>query len=155
MSVKWLLVDIGDVLLLKTKRDDFNELLAGVLNIDIDLAREINKAHYTAMDIKYVSESDFITDLKNKLNYKAPENIFTYFRQAYEKQVRPNTELFNYLDMVQELEVKTAILSNTIAIYQPLQEQMGINEENRFSPIIYSWREELVKPDKKILSKEL
>lgn len=29
MSVKWLLVDIGDVLLLKTKRDDFNELLAG------------------------------------------------------------------------------------------------------------------------------
>ena len=97
MSVKWLLVDIGDVLLLKTKRDDFNELLAGVLNIDIDLAREINKAHYTAMDIKYVSESDFITDLKNKLNYKAPENIFTYFRQAYEKQVRPNTELFNYL----------------------------------------------------------
>ncbi len=73
MSVKWLLVDIGDVLLLKTKRDDFNELLAGVLNIDIDLAREINKAHYTAMDIKYVSESDFITDLKNKfaltLNY--------------------------------------------------------------------------------------
>lgn len=73
MSVKWLLVDIGDVLLLKTKRDDFNELLAGVLNIHIDLAREINKAHYTAMDIKYVSESDFITDLKNKfaltLNY--------------------------------------------------------------------------------------
>jgi hypothetical protein len=57
--------------------------------------------------------------------------------------------------MVQELEVKTAILSNTIAIYQPLQEQMGINEENGFSPIIYSWREELVKPDKKILSKEL
>ena len=150
LKTKWLLIDIGDVLLLKDTDNNFNELLAKELNVDIELAQKINKAHYSTMDIKYIPEEEFVADLEKNLGYKAPNNIFTYFAKAYEKQVQPNIELFRFLDEVRTLGIKTAVLSNTIAIYRHIQEQAGISKDGGFDPILYSWQVEMLKPHKGI-----
>ena len=116
--IKWLLVDIGDVLLLKNKQTgkSFNDLLAEELGVDVELAKEINKAHYSVMDIKFVPEDTFVASLKNDLGYNAPSDTFSYFARAYQKQVRPNTELQEFLQEMRALGVKTAVLSNTKSI---------------------------------------
>ena len=150
MKIKWLLVDIGNVLLLKDSGNNFNELLSKELNVDIELAQKINKVHYSSMDIKYIPEEEFIADLEIKLNYRAPKDIFTYFAKAYEKQVRPNIELFNSLEEMRKLGIKTAILSNTISIYRQTQEQIGISKQNGFDPIVLSWQEGIAKPNRDI-----
>lgn len=149
-KINWILVDIGDVLLIKNNPwTNFSQLLAQELGIDAELAQQINRAHYSTMDVKYISEKEFVDSLKINLNYDAPDNIFNYFSKAYEKQAHPNTPLFSFLEEIREVGMKTAILSNTIAIYQKNHEQMGINEQNGFDPIIYSWREEMKKPDER------
>lgn len=149
-KIKWLLVDIGEVILLKDSGKRFGELLADELNIDLELAQEINKAHFTTMDVKFIPEEEFIADLKKNLGYTAPSNIYEYFERAYDKQVRPNVELLRYLDEVRKTGVKTAILSNTIAIYSGIQEKSGISIEAGFDPILYSWEVEMLKPYKEI-----
>jgi len=152
VKIKWLLVDIGDVLLLKNKKTDmnFNELLAEELGVDIELAREINKEHYSTMDVKYISEADFVVSLQKNLGYSAPVDIFAYFERAYKTQILPNTQFFNFLDEIRDSGVKTAILSNTIAIYRDLQKEAGISEDKGFDPILYSWEVEMTKPNKDI-----
>jgi len=150
LAIKWLLIDIGHVLLLKDTGKSFTELLANELGVYTDLAQEINKAHYTTMETQYVSEETFVADLETKLGYKAPEDIFSYFARAYEKQVRPNTELFAYLKEARDSGMKTAILSNTTAIYRPIQRQLGITKEDGFDPILYSWEVEMRKPNRDI-----
>ncbi|MGV9001338.1 MAG: HAD family hydrolase [Candidatus Saccharimonadaceae bacterium] len=151
-KIKWLLVDIGDVLLARNEDNNktFNELLVDELNVDIELAKEINKAHYSIMDIKYISEEEFVTKLKRDLGYDAPKDIFSYFARAYGKQRRPNTQFINFLNEIRLSGIKTAVLSNTIAIYAPEHARAGINKEGGFEPIIYSWQVELAKPQKEI-----
>lgn len=39
-KIKWLLVDIGNVLLLKDTGNNFSELLAKELDVDIELAKK-------------------------------------------------------------------------------------------------------------------
>lgn len=153
-DIKWLLIDIGDVLLLKNRESgqSFSELLANELRIDLDLAHEVNKVHYTTMEQQFVSEDTFIMDLKTRLNYNAPSNIFTYFEHAYRSQVRLNSELMDFLSVIRQSGIKTAILSNTIAIYQNIQDELGINQDKGFSPIIYSWQVGMVKPNKDIFN---
>lgn len=151
-KTKWLLVDIGDVLLLK-KRDrskSFVELLTEELKVPLELAQEINKAHYSTMDIKYIAEEDFIATLKKDLGYEAPSDIYSYFARAYATQVHPNTEFLHFLDEVRSLGIKTAVLSNTIAIYTQIQEEAGISQKDGFDPILYSWEVEMRKPDTEI-----
>jgi len=77
----WLLIDIGDVLLLKNENNEksFTELLANKLGIGYQLADAINKIHYTTMEDTFVSEKQFVSELKVKLDYDAPEDIFAYF----------------------------------------------------------------------------
>lgn len=145
-----LLLDIGNVLLLKDTGCSFTELLADELGVNIELAQKINKAHYTTMDIKNISEEVFVATLERDLDYKAPANIFSYFEKAYEKQVRPNTEFFDFLDEARASGIKTAVLSNTIAIYSRTQKRLGISKENGFDPILYSWKVEMLKPNKEI-----
>jgi putative hydrolase of the HAD superfamily len=149
-NIKWLLVDIGNVLLLKDSGNNFNELLAEELGIDIELAQKINKEHYSVMDMKYISEEELVANLEKNLGYKAPRDIFSYFARAYKKQVRPNTGLLHFLDEMRDLGVKTAILSNTIAIYRHIQQQMGISKKNGFWPILYSWKLGMLKPNNDI-----
>jgi len=150
VKIRWILVDIGDVLLIKNNPwTNFRQLLAQELGVDIELAQQINRAHFSTMDIKYISEEDFINTLKADLNYDAPKDIFDAFSRAYEKQSRPNTPLFKFLDEIRKSGIKTAILSNTIAIYQKNHEQLGISEQSGFDPILYSWREEMKKPDER------
>ncbi len=150
--IKWLILDIGDVLLARNEENDktFNELLVDELNVGIELAKEINKAHYSIMDIKYIPENEFVANLKIDLGYDAPKDIFSYFARAYGKQRRPNTQFLNFLDGIRLSGIKTAVLSNTIAIYAPEHARMGINREGGFEPIIYSWQVELAKPQKEI-----
>lgn len=149
-EIKWLLIDIGEVLLLKDSGYSFTELLSNELGVDIPLAQEINKAHYTTMDVKYISEAEFIQRLDKDLGYKAPDNIFALFASAYKKQVRPNIELLDFLMQVRSQGIKTAILSNTIAIYQEAQEEAGISKWDGFDPILYSWEVEMLKPNRDI-----
>ena len=151
-KIKWLLVDIGDVLLVRNENNTktFDELLVDELNVNIELAKEINKAHYSIMDIKYIPESDFVANLKRDLEYDAPKDIFSYFARAYDKQKRPNTQLLNFLHGIRLSGIRTAILSNTISIYASAQAQAGISKEGGFEPIIYSWQVELAKPQKEI-----
>lgn len=151
-GIKWLLVDIGDVLLLRNEdnRKSFTELLSDELGVDMELAQEINKIHYTTMEDRFVSEDDFVMELKNKLNYIAPSNIFSYFQRAYIKQKRPNTEFFTFLNEVRQKGVHTGILSNTIALYRPAQEAVGISKDGGFDPIIFSWEARMKKPHKEI-----
>jgi len=148
--IKWLLVDIGDVLLLKDRNADqtFTQLLANELRVDFELAQKINHAHYSTMDVAYIPEEDFVASLEKSLGYKAPTGIFSYFVRAYEKQVRPNTELFHFLDEMRASGMKTAVLSNTIAIYRDIQKRMGISKGNGFEPILYSWEVGMLKPNK-------
>lgn len=148
-KTKWLLIDIGDVLLLKNRErsKSFVELLAKELGVTLELAQEINKAHYSTMDIKYIAEEDFIATLKKDLDYDAPSDIYSYFSRAYATQVRPNTEFLNFLDEVRSCGIKTAVLSNTIAIYKQIQEDAGISQKNGFDPMLYSWEVEMRKPD--------
>lgn len=148
--IKWLLVDIGDVLLLKDRVMPFTQLLADELGVNIALAEQINKIHYTTMETKYVPEEVFVAELEEELGYKAPANIYSYFEKAYEKQISPNRALFAFLDEVRTSGVKTAILSNTIAVYQAAHERAGISKKNGFDPILYSWRVEMRKPNKEI-----
>lgn len=150
--IKWLLVDIGDVLLLKNRENSktFTELLADELHIDIELAQAVNKAHYSVMDVRFIPEDEFVANLKKDLGYEAPNDIFSYFVKAYEKQVRPNTEFQEFLHEMRNLGIKTAVLSNTIAIYRDIQERLGISERDGFDPILYSWQVEMVKPNKEI-----
>lgn len=150
LKIKWLLVDIGDVLLLKDTDKNFSILLAEELGVHIELAQKINKAHYTTMDAKYISEEAFVVELEQSLGYKAPKDIFSYFARAYQKQVRPNTELLTFLNAMRASGIKTAVLSNTIAIYQQIQERVGISKQNGFDPILYSWQVEMLKPNKDI-----
>lgn len=147
---KWLLVDIGDVLLLKNKEVSFSTLLANELEVDEGLAQEINRLHFTTMETSFVPEKQFIINLEKNLGYKAPSNIYARFARAYEKQIRPNVEFLQFLDSVREQGVKTAILSNTIAIYSRVQEQAGVNERAGFYPIIYSWEVGMAKPNEGI-----
>jgi epoxide hydrolase-like predicted phosphatase len=149
-EIKWLLVDIGEVLLLKDSGYSFTELLSNELGVDMPLAQEINRAHYTTMDVKYVPEGEFIRRLDEDLGYKAPNNIFSLFANAYKKQVRPNTELLAFLKQVRSQGIKTAILSNTIAIYEKAQEEAGISKADGFDPILYSWEVEMLKPNRNI-----
>jgi epoxide hydrolase-like predicted phosphatase len=151
-KIKWLLVDIGDVLLARNEDNSktFNELLVDELNVDIELAKEINKAHYSIMDIKYIPEEEFVANLKRDLGYDAPQDIFAYFARAYSKQRRPNTQFLNFLHEIRLSGIKTAVLSNTIAIYTPAHASAGISKEGGFEPIIYSWQVELAKPQKEI-----
>ncbi len=151
-KIKWLLVDIGDVLLVRNEENNktFNELLVDELNVHIELAKEINKAHYSIMEIKYISEEEFIANLKRDLGYDAPKDIFSYFARAYSKQRRPNTQFLNFLDEIRLNGIKTAVLSNTIAIYASEHARAGINKESGFEPIIYSWQVGLAKPQKEI-----
>ncbi len=149
-EIKWLLVDIGEVILLKEGDKRFGELLAEELGVDFELAQEINKAHFTTMDVKFIPEEDFIATLEKDLGYKAPKDIYAYFARAYKKQVRPNMELLSFLEKARAEGVKTAILSNTIAIYQEIQQQAGISKEAGFDPILYSWEVEMLKPNKDI-----
>lgn len=149
-TVRWLLVDIGNVLLLKRKERSFTDLLSEELGIDIILAQAVNEAHYSTMETKYIAEKEFVKTLKKSLGYDAPNDIYKYFARAYQQQIQPNVELFNFLDGIRKKGVKTAVLSNTIAIYQNIQEKVGISHVGGFDPIIYSWREGVAKPDKKI-----
>ena len=150
--IKWLLVDIGDVLLLKNRDGykSFTELLAEELSIDTELAQAVNKAHYSVMDVKFIPEDVFVANLKKNLDYNAPGDIFSYFARAYEKQVRPNTEFHEFLNEMRASGIKTAVLSNTIAIYRDIQQKLGISGKNGFSPIIYSWQVGMLKPNKEI-----
>ncbi|MDR2407294.1 MAG: HAD-IA family hydrolase, partial [Bacteroidales bacterium] len=150
VKIHWLLLDIGDVLLLKNQEHDFNKLLSHELNIDINLAKKINKEHYTTMDAKYLSEEKFIANLAKNLGYKAPKNIFSHFSRAYKNQVHPNTKLLNFLKKIRKSGIKTAILSNTIAIYKRRHQLAGISKKSGFAPIIYSWEVEKLKPQKDI-----
>jgi putative hydrolase of the HAD superfamily len=102
------------------------------------------------MDIKYIPEKEFIANLKRNLNYSAPKDIFSYFARAYSKQRKPNAEFLDFLYEVRANGIKTAVLSNTIAIYAPVHAQAGINKEGGFNPVIYSWQVELAKPQKEI-----
>lgn len=151
-KIKWLLVDIGDVLIARNENNNktFNELLVDELNVDIELAKEINKAHYSVMDIKYIPEEEFVANLKRDLGYDAPKDIFSYFAKAYRKQRRPNTQFLNFLNEIRSDGIKTAVLSNTIAIYAQEHARAGVNKEGGFDPIIYSWQVELAKPQKEI-----
>ncbi|NCO10633.1 HAD family phosphatase [Candidatus Saccharibacteria bacterium] len=149
-AIKWLLVDIGEVLLLKDGDKSFTELLADELGVDVSLAQAINRAHYTTMDVKFISEDAFISALKKDLGYKAPKDIFAYFARAYDKQVRPNIKFLDFLREIRSFGVKTAILSNTIAIYSDIQAKAGISKEGGFDPILYSWEVEMLKPNKEI-----
>lgn len=151
-QIKWLLVDIGDVLIVRNKDNykSFAELLVEELGINLELAQEINKVHYTTMEEEFVSENEFVADLKEKLNYDAPKDIFSYFERAYDTQRLPNTTFINFLDDVRAKGVKTGILSNTVAIYAPIQKRMGISNDGGFDPIIYSWDVQLKKPNKEI-----
>ncbi len=151
-KIKWLLVDIGDVLLVRNENNQksFAELLSDELSVDFNLSQEINKIHYTTMEDKFVSEDKFVIDLKEKLNYDAPKDIFSYFERAYDTQRRPNTEFITFLNEVRAAGVKTGILSNTVAIYTPVQERVGISKVGGFDPIIYSWDVRLTKPHKEI-----
>jgi len=150
LKTKWLLVDIGDVILLKDGNKIFSELLANELSVSVELAQKVNREHFTTMDVRFITEKDFILTLEKKLRYKAPSDIYSYFVRAYDKQVRPNLELLNFLNEVRALGVKTAILSNTIAIYQEIQEKYGISKEAGFDPILYSWDVGMLKPNKDI-----
>lgn len=89
-KIKWLLVDIGDVLIVRNENNHktFAELLVDELGVDLELAQEINKVHYTTMEDKNISEDRFVADLKEKLDYDAPKDIFSYFERAYDKQTR-------------------------------------------------------------------
>ena len=111
-KIKWLLVDIGDVLLARNEDNSktFNGLLVDELNVNIELAKEINKAHYSIMDVKYISEEEFVANLKRDLGYDAPKDIFSYFARAYSKQRRPNTQFLNFLDEIRLNGIKTAVL---------------------------------------------
>lgn len=151
-KIKWLLVDIGDVLLLRNEKNNktFSELLVNELGVTIELAKEINKAHYSVMDTKYIPEKKFIANLKRDLNYDAPKDIFSHFARAYSKQRKPNADFLDFLCQVRASGIKTAVLSNTIAIYASVQAQAGINREGGFDPVIYSWQVELAKPQKEI-----
>lgn len=152
--IKWLLIDIGDVLLLKNKENSksFTELLADELTIDTKLAQAVNKAHYSVMDVKFIPEDIFVANLKKDLGYEAPSDIFSYFARAYEKQVLPNTEFQDFLSEIRANSIRTAVLSNTIAIYSDIQRQLGISSLNGFDPILYSWQVEMLKPNREILS---
>jgi epoxide hydrolase-like predicted phosphatase len=149
LKIKWLLVDIGDVLLLKNRdrSKSFVELLAEELEVSLELSQKINKAHYSTMDIRYIAEEDFIAILKQDLDYDAPSDIYSYFSRAYATQVHPNTEFLKFLDEVRSQGIKTAVLSNTIAIYSQIQEEAGISLKDGFDPILYSWEVEMRKPD--------
>ena len=46
--------------------------------------------------------------------------------------------------------VKTAVVSNTIAIYQRIQERAGISKAAGFDPILFSWDVHAIKPNKEI-----
>ena len=150
--IKWLLVDIGDVLLLKDRNADqtFTQLLANELRVDFELAQKINHAHYSTMDVAYIPEEDFVASLEKNLGYKAPTDIFAYFARAYEKQVRPNTALLHFLDEMRASGIKTAVLSNTVAVYRDIQERMGISKKHGFEPILYSWEIGMLKPNRDI-----
>ena len=149
ITVKWLLVDIGDVLLLKNSKNtkDFSKLLADELNVDIDLANDINKAHYTTMETVYIPEENFVAELQKNLGYTAPKDIYSYFTRAYEIQTTPNTELIDFLGEMRKLGFKTAVLSNTISIYRNIQDRAGISKKGGFDPIILSWEVEMRKPN--------
>lgn len=146
-KISWLLVDIGDVLLLKNEDTHFVELLANELGVDASLAEKINRAHYEIMDVRDVPQQEFVELLAKNLGYTAPADIYTRFEKAYEKRVRPNNSLQTFLDEVRASGVYTAILSNTIAIYSGVQQRMGISKEAGFDPIVYSWEVGKIKPD--------
>jgi FMN phosphatase YigB (HAD superfamily) len=147
--VKWLLVDIGDVLLLKNNENtkEFSELLADQLGVDITLANEINKAHYTTMETEYIPEEQFVANLQEDLGYTAPKDIYSCFARAYEVQTTPNTELIQFFEVVRGLGFKTAVLSNTIGIYRDIQDRAGISKKGGFDPIILSWEVKMRKPN--------
>ena len=151
-KITWLLVDIGDVLLLANENNhkSFAELLVDELGVDLELAKEINKIHYTTMETEFISEDKFVDDLWEKLQYTAPKDIFSYFERAYEKQRQSNAAFLTFLIEVRAFGIKTAILSNTIAIYTPVQEKAGISKVGGFDPIIYSWDVQMKKPNKEI-----
>jgi HAD superfamily hydrolase (TIGR01509 family) len=151
-KIKWLLVDIGDVLLLRNEHNtkSFAELLVDELGVDLELAQKINKIYYSTMEDQFISEDQFVADLKEKLNYDAPNDIFSYFERAYKIQRRPNTEFISFMDEVRSMGINTGILSNTIAIYSPYQESEGISRAGGFDPIIFSWKAKLTKPHKEI-----
>ena len=149
-DIKYLLLDIGDVLLLKDRTRSFSELLAEQLNIDLNLASKVNELHYTTMETGYVAEDIFIKNLAYQLDYRAPKDIYKYFRAAYEKQVSTNQKMLSFLNEIRNLGIKTAVLSNTISIYHKVQEELGISSERGFSPQIYSWQTGLVKPSAEI-----
>lgn len=150
--IKWLLIDIGDVLLLKNKQNNknFSQLLADELGVDIELAQEVNRAHYSVMDVKYIPEDVFVANLREYFDYDAPSDIFSYFDRAYRKQVTANAELQDFLKEVRASGIKTAVLSNTIAIYRDIQRELGVSIENGLDPILYSWELELAKPNREI-----
>ena len=150
LKTKWLLVDIGEVILLKDGDKSFTQLLSEELGVDMELAQAINRAHFTTMDVKFIPEDVFVATLKKDLGYDAPKDIFSYFARAYEKQVRPNVELLEFLGEMRARGLKTAILSNTIAIYSGIQEDAGISKQAGFDPILYSWEVEMLKPHKEI-----
>lgn len=146
MHPKYLLVDIGDVLLVKNTSVSFTEALARELGVSLDMAQEINKAHYTTMDTKFVPEHQFVSELKEKFGYTAPANIYSYFEHAYAERVMPNVQMLHFLKEIRAMGIKTAVLSNTIGIYQRVQEKAGISAEGGFGPIIYSWQVGMLKP---------
>jgi len=148
--IRWLLVDIGDVLLLKNTDVSFVELLAKELALEPELAQKINAAHYTTMETKNIPEVEFVASLKENLGYDAPKDIYAYFARAYSARIRPNTQLLRLLDDLRATGMKTAVLSNTIDIYREIQERAGIGRNDGFDPVIYSWRVGLRKPDPRI-----
>ena len=134
----------------KNNQKSFAELLADELSVDFELAQEINKIHYTTMEDKFISEDKFVADLKEKLDYDAPKDIFSYFERAYENQRCPNIKFITFLNEVRAAGVKSGILSNTVAIYTPIQERVGISKVGGFDPILYSWDVRMTKPHKEI-----
>lgn len=147
--IKWLLVDIGDVLLLKDPKNtkNFSQLIADELGVDTALAEKINREHYTTMEMVYISEAQFVANLKKNLGYDAPADIYAYFERAYEKQTMPNTKFLNFLDEMRAAGFKTAVLSNTIGIYRAVQERTGITNQGGFDPILFSWEVGMNKPN--------
>ncbi len=150
-ELNYLVVDIGDVLLLKNDLSiGFDQLLMNELGVSESLAHRINELHYTTMETRYVPEEEFRSRLESELEYAAPPGIYSYFENAYRKQVKVNSELLSFLGEVKDRGIRLAILSNTIAIYENVQSELGINRASGFDLIVLSWRAGVAKPDKRI-----